>query len=113
LCRIVEYCQDIEESVLKFGNSFEDFMSNKQYRDVCAFYIGHIGELVGELSFDIVSEYDAVPWEKVRGMRNRIFHDYDRVKNEVVWGTIAGDISILKQYCEKIISDLDDRMRRE
>lgn len=50
---IVIYCQQIEQTVDRFGNSAETFQSDPIYRNAAALCILQIGELVGKLTDEI------------------------------------------------------------
>lgn len=41
---IINYCDIIANSIAKYGNSYELFDQNPDYRDVCAFLTMQIGE---------------------------------------------------------------------
>lgn len=41
----------------------------------------------------------------MRGMRNRLIHDYNEIDIELVWQTIQNDISDLKKKIESILKD--------
>jgi uncharacterized protein with HEPN domain len=41
----------------------------------------------------------------MRGMRNRLIHDYNEIDIELVWQTIQVDIPDLKKKIEKILED--------
>ena len=41
----------------------------------------------------------------MRGMRNRLIHDYNEIDTELVWQTIQNDISDLKKKIESILKD--------
>ena len=49
---IVSYCDQIEETVKRFGNDYELFANDTIYRNAAALCILQIGELVGKLSDD-------------------------------------------------------------
>jgi len=39
----------------------------------------------------------------VVGMRNRVIHGYDRIDDEIVWGTIVRHLPVLKIEIEKLM----------
>jgi uncharacterized protein with HEPN domain len=41
----------------------------------------------------------------MRGMRNRLIHDYNEIDIELVWQTIQNDIPDLKKKIESILKD--------
>ena len=47
---IVSYCQQIEQTMERFGNSAETFQNDPIYRNAAALCILQIGELVGKLT---------------------------------------------------------------
>lgn len=49
---IVSYCDQIEETVKRFGNDYDLFANDAIYRNAAALCILQIGELVGKLSDD-------------------------------------------------------------
>ena len=44
LCKIREYCTDIQETMGQYGASFEVFQANRVYKYTCSFCILQIGE---------------------------------------------------------------------
>ena len=61
LRHIVTYCEQIEQTVERFGNSAAVFSNDPIYRNAVALCILQIGELVGTLSDDFKSAYPAIP----------------------------------------------------
>lgn len=73
--------------------------------DVVFMSVYRLLEEANSLSFEVKSEYSEVPWDAVRGMRNRLAHDYSHVDRAVVWETISDGIDelgrIAGDYVEK------------
>ena len=65
---MLSYCVDIEETVQRFGDSYEAFLGDKAYRNACAMCILQIGELAGHLSADFRAAHGEMPWKEIRGM---------------------------------------------
>ena len=99
LQHIIRYCLDIEDAVLRFGNSYRSFANDKEYRNACALCILQIGELVGHLSADFKSQHSDIPWRQIQAMRNVVAHAYGSVRVETTWETIQEDIPFLKDFC--------------
>ena len=57
-----------------------------------AFVLGQIGELAKEISSEVTTAYPEIPWKGMRGMRNRIVHDYENVDLAMLWDVIANDL---------------------
>ncbi len=76
----MEYCDSI---------TLDDFMANRQLQEACIFNVLQVGELAAriiELGLD--REHPQIMWRQMRGMRNRIVHDYDGIRLGIVWDTI-------------------------
>ena len=59
---IVSYCEQIELTVERFGDSYDIFQTDAIYRNAAALCILQIGELVGKLTEDFRNSHDAIPW---------------------------------------------------
>lgn len=64
------------------------FVESTSTRSAVAWQLTVVGEAVIQLSENLKSAHADVPWEQVRGFRNRIVHGYRSVDWEIVW-TIA------------------------
>ena len=72
--------------------TLDDFMANRQLQEACIFNVLQVGELAAriiELGLD--REHPQIMWRQMRGMRNRIVHDYDGIRLGIVWDTIQND----------------------
>ena len=79
----LEYCS---------GISHDGFMDNRMLQEACIFNVLQVGELAAraiEYGFD--QEHPNIMWRQMRGMRNRIVHDYEGIRLEIVWETINND----------------------
>ncbi len=85
------------ESILKYTNNvdWEGFRNNSMMVEACVFNLSQIGELVNKLDKEYISKYSEIPWFKMRGLRNRIVHDYEGVN--LIWEIIDMDIKILRE----------------
>lgn len=101
---IVVYCQQIEQTVDRFGNNAETFRNDPIYRNAAALCILQIGELVGKLTDEFREQHPAVPWRQIKAMRNIVAHSYGTVDPEITWEIITDEIPQLKAYCEHIIA---------
>ena len=55
-----------------------------------------IGEAVNALPADVLAENSNVPKAAIVGMRNLAAHEYHRVDDEFVWGTVDVDLPTLR-----------------
>ncbi|MDR0896644.1 MAG: DUF86 domain-containing protein [Oscillospiraceae bacterium] len=71
------------------NSTFESFMEDDKTVSACAFAIGQLGEMVSNLSDETrAANQDLIPWQFIRGIRNRIVHDYENIDLTILWGTI-------------------------
>ena len=101
IAHILKYCQQINEFLLRFGNSHEVFLSDELFRSAVSMAEYQIGELSGHLSDDFKEKTkEKIPWKKIRGMRNLFAHDYINMNIEKIWNVATEDIPVLRKFCE-------------
>ena len=61
---IISYCDQIQQTVERFGDDYALFESDPIYRNATALCILQIGELVGMLTDDFREEHPSVPWRR-------------------------------------------------
>ena len=101
---IVSYCEQIEETIDRFGDSYAVFSEAPIYRNAAALCILQIGELVGKLTEDFRAAHPGVPWRQIKAMRNIVAHSYGTIDPEVTWEVMTEDIPALKSYCSNILT---------
>lgn len=103
LGHILRYCEQIETAHQDFGRSKDRFAQSSTYQNAVCMCILQIGELTGKLSDVFRLEHAAIPWQKIRGMRNFVAHEYGRLDLDVVWFTATQSISQLRRFCESML----------
>ncbi len=103
LKKMVMYCDQIDEAVEHFGNSFERLQESSPYKNATAMCILQIGELTTHLSEDFKKSYSEMPWRAIKNMRNIAAHSYGDFDVDTLWGTITDNIPTLREYCKKIV----------
>ena len=107
LNHIVGYCEQIEETIYRFGNDYDVFSTDAIYRNAAALCVLQIGELAGKLTDEFRTAHPGAPWRQIRGMRNIVAHSYGTVDPEVTWEILTEDIPKLKAYCHQIIAEAE------
>ncbi len=104
--KIIQKIINYIDSILKYTNniSYADFRNNSMMVEACVFNLSQIGELVNKLDKDYILTYHESPWFKVRGLRNRIVHDYEGVNLNLIWEIIDIDIIVLREQLLKLIN---------
>ena len=83
LQKILNYINEIQEFIK--GYTHDDFNKDRKTINACVFNLSQIGELTGKLSKEIIESNSNIEWRGLRGLRNRIVHDYEGVNLEMVW----------------------------
>ena len=104
---ILRYCRQVETAHEDFGSSRERFDRSTTYQNAVSMCILQIGELVGHLSEPFKQEHDAIPWHKIRGMRNYVAHEYGTIDLEVVWYVATVSIAELTQFCVDYLKEVE------
>jgi len=104
LQKIIEYIDDASQYA--FGLDYDSFLQDKKSMSACAFAILQIGELAKELGEDIQNQNPAIPWKGIRGMRNRIAHDYKNIDSTVLWDTVETSLPKLKSQLLELLKNL-------
>lgn len=83
LQKVLKYINEIEEFIKDYTK--EQFNNDRKTINACVFNLSQIGELVGKLSENVIKENSNVEWRGLKGLRNRIVHDYEGVNLDMVW----------------------------
>ena len=98
---IKKYLFDIQESI----ESIENYLGNK--RDFKIYSTDKMLRRAIEREFEIIGEamkrienldptLNISSKKKIINMRNRVIHGYDKIDDELIWGTIIRHLPILK-----------------
>jgi uncharacterized protein with HEPN domain len=85
----------------KSSLSREAFEANEEKQLAIIRCLEIIGEAVNHLSPEAKKELSSVQLRLIRGMRNRLVHDYRNVSIRIIWDTITNDIAPLVTTLEK------------
>lgn len=58
-----------------------------------------VAEEASNLDYSTMAQYPDIPWDAVRGMRNRLAHDYRGVDAAYVWDVAHKDFDALEGVC--------------
>ena len=83
--------------------SLEQFTKDRKTINACVFNLSQIGELVGKISEEAVSENPDIEWRGLKALRNRIVHDYEGVNLNMVWGFLDTELKKLQYQIQSII----------
>ena len=98
--------KEAAEKILKYtkGLSFEDFLTDDKTIDAVVRNFEIIGEASLRIDEDFRLENPQIEWEKLRGFRNRIVHDYFGIDYEIVWSILSEDLEELIFQLEQLLN---------
>jgi len=78
-------------------------MEHLMMQDAVMRQIEIIGEASNSVSDDFQEKNPELPWLQMRGIRNKIIHDYRGINLQVIWDTVKNDLPALKKQVEEIL----------
>ncbi len=96
--------EDILESAKKIQRytaemSFEQFTADEKTADAFVRNFEIIGEAANRLPADFKTQHAHIDWDRIRGFRNRIVHDYFGIDYSIVW-------NIVENFLPRFVVDL-------
>jgi uncharacterized protein with HEPN domain len=105
---IKKYLFDIQESIdsiqkyLGDQRDFKVYLANKMLRRAVEREFEIIGEAMSRIEkLDPTIEISAK--RQIISMRNRVIHGYDKIDNEIIWGTIVRHLPTLKIEIDNLL----------
>jgi uncharacterized protein with HEPN domain len=99
---------DIIEAVEKIdrylaGLTFESFVSDERTVDAVLRNFEIVGEAARHVPAEVQARFPAIPWPRMRAMRNIVIHAYRQVNLGIVWDTARDDLPQLLPLLRQII----------
>jgi uncharacterized protein with HEPN domain len=86
------------------GKDWDNFSEDILLQDAVVRRLEIIGEAASRVSSETQEKYGYLPWHDMRGTRNKIIHEYDSIRLDVIWDIVHKDLPDLVKELEKIIS---------
>lgn len=93
------------------GLDKDDFLTDKRTQQAVIMSLVIIGEAatkVIDCYAEFVQSHQEIPWQSMRGMRNRIAHGYFEINLDIVWGTVQTALPELLKQLSTACNDVDD-----
>lgn len=107
LRHIVDYCNEINSTIERFGNDYQTFSKDSVYQNAVALCVLQIGELTTHFTEEFKNTYNEMPWNQIKALRNVVAHNYGKIDKETLWETISNDIPQLQDYCGRIAKQFE------
>ena len=106
---IKKYLFDIQESIdsiqkyLGDKRDFKVYMADKMLRRAIEREFEIIGEAMTRIE-KLDSTIEISSKRQIISMRNRVIHGYDKIDNEIIWGTIVRHLPTLKLEIDNLLN---------
>lgn len=106
--QIKKYLYDIQESIdsihkyLGEKRDFKVYLADKMLRRAVEREFEIIGEAMSRIE-KLDSTLEISSKRQIISMRNRVIHGYDKIDNEIVWGTIVRHLPTLKIEIDNLL----------
>lgn len=101
---------DILEAAEKIGRytaglTYDEFAADEKVIDAVLRNVEIIGEAARHVPDEVTIRYPAVPWRRMRAMRNIVIHSYRRVDLKIVWDTLRSGVPELAPLLRQLLND--------
>ncbi len=62
-----------------------------------------IGEAAKKLPDEIINRLPQIEWDKIRGLRNILAHQYFGINNKIIWDVVENKLAQLRDACSSIL----------
>lgn len=85
------------------GKSYNDVESDPVLIDCIMFRLIQIAENSDKLTPAFKTKYKNLPWREIKGMRNRIVHDYGFIDLTIIYDTVVNGIPEMYLALKKLL----------
>ena len=98
---------DIKFVIINTENmTLEEFDADEMVNSAVNFKFIQISENSTKLTIELVNKNSNIPWHKIKGLRNKIVHDYDNVFFDIIFNTIKKDLPTLLEQLLNLYNTL-------
>ena len=83
--------------------TLQAFRSDPIIRRAAAYAIQTISEAVRHIPDGWLADFPTEPWDQIKGIGNRIRHEYFRIDDAILWEIITTDAHALKTVMEAML----------
>lgn len=85
------------------GITKDELRQNEVLLDSVMFRLIQVSENSNRLTDGFKARYNEIPWTAIKGMRNRIVHEYGDVDLTVIYDTVTGDLASIVDVLSTLI----------
>lgn len=76
------------------GLTLDDFLTREMVKSAVKWQFIIMGEATNRLGATFIDEHPHIPWHQIRGMRNRLAHEYDSIDDKMLWDIIQNHLAL-------------------
>jgi len=105
--KFLKFIIEWSKKALKYKGtlSLEEFIDNEEAIILCAFCLKEVWEYASKLSSEFVESNKHIPWDSIKGMRNRIVHNYEGVNPTILYEAITISLPFLINDINNLIKE--------
>jgi uncharacterized protein with HEPN domain len=88
--------------------TFDEFAEDDKTLKAVVWNLTIIGEIVRHVPPEVQQRYHQIPWAAIRGMRNRIVHEYDTIDAELVWNVVRDEFPPLIPIFVRLLEETEE-----
>ena len=87
--RIADLLSAVSDAELIVENGHTRFVGDPIAIRAAKNIISEIGEAAKDIPDEILAQLPGVPWKNVKGMRDKVVHDYPDIDIDLLWDTLV------------------------
>jgi len=84
--------------------TLQTFRNDPILRRAAAYAIQTISEAVRRIPDDWLADFPTEPWGQIKGIGNRIRHEYFRIDDAILWEIMVTDVHALETVLEEMLA---------
>jgi uncharacterized protein with HEPN domain len=102
----LQHIRDALDDVATYASAGRHaFFAERMRQDATIRKLQVIGQAVKNLSDAGKSQYPAIPWKQVAGLRDKVIHDEFGINLEIVWAVVEKDLPALRHAIDHLLSE--------
>jgi len=85
------------------GASVGDFLEDRRLALAVERCLEIVGEAAGRMSPGFRNAHPEIPWQRIRGLRNILAHDYGFVDSDAIYNVAKDDVPVLAATLDSIL----------
>lgn len=103
----LRHIQEAIDKILRYTGRLtaDQLRADQQALDAVVWNLTVMGEAAQHIPEAVVKAYPEVPWDQMRGIRNRIVHGYDRIDFDIIWNVVQNELPPLVPIFRRIMAE--------